>query len=95
MKISRRLLASLTFRPFSKTDYYGFSGVMSPVPMIAERDNILVIIDGVCAELYITDDEGVIDCVDQCDDICALPSETEINNRIAALKAELATLEQY
>jgi hypothetical protein len=93
MKISRRLLSSLTFRPFTKTDYYGFAGVSSPVPLIAETDSICVIIDGDTAELYQFDVDGTFDCVDICENIRDLPSETEVENRIAKLKAELAQLE--
>lgn len=94
MKITRRLLSSLTFRPFTKTDYYGFSGVESPVPLIAETDKIVVIIDGDSAELYQFEVDGTFDCVDVCDNIRELPSETEVEKKIAALKRELAELEQ-
>lgn len=94
MKISRRLLSSLTFRPFTKTDYYGFAGVSSPVPLIAETDSICVIIDGDVAELYEFDVDGTFDCVDVCENIRELPSETEVEKRIAQLKAELAQLEE-
>jgi hypothetical protein len=94
MKISRRLLSSLTFRPFSKNDYFGFAGVESPVPLIAENEaeGILVIIDGDCAELYAFDVDGSFDLIDQCDDIRALPSESEVDKKIAQLKKELADL---
>lgn len=93
MKISRRLLSQLTFRPFTKTDYYGFSGVSSPVPFIAETDKIVVIIDGDSAELYEFDVDGTFECVDVCENIRELPSESEVEKRIAQLKAELAQLE--
>ena len=95
MKISRRLLASLTFRPFTKNDYFGFGGVSSPVPLIAEDEDrqICVIIDGDSAELYQFDIDGSFDCVDTCDCIRDLPSEREVDQRIAQLKAELAQLE--
>lgn len=93
MKISRRLLSSLTFRTFTETDYYGFAGVSSPVPLIAETDSICVIIDGDTAELYQFDVDGTFDCVDVCENIRELPSETEVEKRIAQLKAELAQLE--
>lgn len=95
MKISRRLLASLEFRAFTKTDYYGFADVQSPVPLIAEDETrgICVVIDGDYAELYQFDVDGTFDCVDQCESIRALPSEREVDARIAQLKAELAALE--
>ena len=62
-KISRELMKSLTFRPFSKNDYYGFCGVSSPVPMIAENEDegIMMIIDGDYAELYAYDGDGALD----------------------------------
>ena len=94
MKITRSLLDSLTFRVFTKQDYYGFSGVESPVPLIAEDEDrgICVIIDGDCAELYEIEIDGSFDCVDICESIRALPSIAEIEKRIAQLKSELADL---
>ena len=96
MKITREFLRSLNFRPFEKTDYFGFCGVESPVPLIAEKDNILVIIDGIYAELYITSENGEIDCVDTCDNIRELPFKTEkqikIENEIAQLEKSIAAL---
>lgn len=95
MKITRSLLQSLTFRPFTKNDFYGFSGVESPVPMIAEDETrgILVVIDGDTAELYKTDVDGSFDCEDVCDSIRQLPSQAQVDSRIAELKKELARLE--
>jgi hypothetical protein len=40
------LIATLTFRPFSESDYWGFAGVESENPMIAENDEFYVILDG-------------------------------------------------
>ena len=101
-KISRELLASMSFRRFNQMDYYSFSGVSSPVPMIAESDaeGILVIIDGDCAELYAYDGCANFDMIDSVDSISALPYKTEkqlrieaeiakMEKAIAALKAEL------
>ena len=93
MKITRSLLQSLTFRQFTKTDYYGFSGVESPVPLIAEDDNICVIIDGNYAELYQFDIDGSFDCVDTCDNIRELPTKSAVEIKIENLKRELAELE--
>ena len=94
MKITRSLLSSLEFRVFTKTDYYGFCDVQSPVPLIAEDDTrgICVVIDGDYAELYQCDVDGSFDCVDQCESIRDLPSQREVDERIAKLKAELAEL---
>lgn len=98
-KISRELLESLTFRPFTKTDYFGFSGVESPVPMIAENDDegICVIIDGNVAELYAYDGCANFECVDVCENIRELPFKSEkqiqIENEIAQMKKSIAELE--
>ena len=98
-KISRELMTSLTFRPFTKNDYYGFSGVSSPVPLIAENEDegILMIVDGDYAELYAYDGCANFECVDTCDNIRDLPYEDEIKAavraRVEALKAELARFE--
>lgn len=102
MKITRALLQSLTFRPFTQNDYFGFSGVTSPVPMISDNTEILVIIDGCYCELYANlNDNGEAD--DVCEDIRELPfmSDREIQIRadianmeksLASLKAELDLL---
>lgn len=61
--LTRKFLSSLSFRPFDKTDYYGFAGVQSPVPLIAEfADKYLVIIDGDYAEIIDIDGEMVEFC---------------------------------
>ena len=95
MKITRSLLQSLTFRTFTKNDYFGFSGVESPVPLIAEDETrgICVIIDGDFVELYKFEIDGSFDCVDTCDSIRALPSQAQVDARIAQLKKELAEIE--
>ena len=95
MKITRSLLGSLNFRPFTKNDYFGFSGVESPVPLIAEDEarGICVIIDGDSAELYKFDIYGSFDCEDVCDSIRALPTQAQVDARIAQLKRELAEME--
>lgn len=67
--ITREFLENLKFRPFSETDYYGFAGVQSPVPLIAEfEDKYIVIIDGGVCQVF--DDE--MNMVDDCEDICEL-----------------------
>ena len=98
-KISRELIASLTFREFSTTDYFGFAGVESPIPLIAENDDegICMIIDGDAAELYAYDGCANFDLIDSVESIRLLPRKSErdiqIENRIANLKKELAALE--
>ena len=94
-KISRELLKTLNFRVFDKNDYFGFSGVSSPIPLIAENDaeGILMIIDGDTAELYAYDGCANFECVDVCDNIRDLPVKSPVQIKIEKLKAELAELE--
>lgn len=99
-KISRELMENMKFRVFTKEDYYGFAGAQSsPVPLIAENDDegIMMVIDGVYAELYADTGDGGFELVDSVDDIRELPYKTareiEIEKRITNLKAELAALE--
>jgi hypothetical protein len=51
------------------SDRMGFAGCESPVSLIAEYGDALVIIDGSYCE--VVSDEGEV--VDQCDDIVGLP----------------------
>lgn len=98
-KISRELINSLEFREFTSTDYYGFAGVESPIPLIAENDDegIVMIIDGDVAELYAYDGCANFEMIDSVESIRELPVKSardiEIENRIANLKKELAALE--
>lgn len=41
-----KFMATLTFRPFDDSDWMGWAGCESAEPMIAETDDITVIIDG-------------------------------------------------
>lgn len=95
-KITRELLTSLTFRPFTKQDWYGFQGCESPIPMIAEAEDFLVIIDGDYAELYVHDDE--FGAVDTCESIRELPyksaKQVVIENEIAAMEKAIAELKR-
>jgi hypothetical protein len=69
--ISRKFLKSFNFRVFNESDYYAFAGVESPIPLIAERDCFLVILDGDYCEVYI-DGEGDAP-FDTCENIKRLP----------------------
>ena len=91
--ISRELIQKLNFRKFTLNDYYGFSGVNSPIPLIAEdeAEGILMIIDGACAELYADTSDGGFECVDTCENINDLPVKTE---RELKIEAEIATMEK-
>ena len=97
-KISRELIQSLKFRAFDQNDYFGFNGVSSPLPLIAENENegITVIIDGDYAELYAYDGCANFDLIDQVDNIRELPykspRELEIEREIANLEKSLAAL---
>ncbi len=98
-KISRQLIESMNFRPFTKNDYFGFCGVESPIPLIAELESegIIMIIDGDAAELYATDGDCGIDMIDECFNIRELPYKSarqiEIEESIKRMKAEIETLE--
>jgi hypothetical protein len=92
-KISRELIESLSFRVFTKNDYYGFAGVLSPIPLIADNEDegILMIIDGDYAELYAYDGEGSLECVDTCENIRELQYKSE---KQIAIEAEIANMEK-
>jgi hypothetical protein len=97
--ITRELIETFKFRPFTGLDFQAFSGVSSPVPMIAENDDegMLMIIDGDAAELYFYDGCANFELMDTCENIRSLPyksaRELEIERRIKNLKEELAALE--
>lgn len=98
-KISRELIKSLSFRVFTQNDYYGFAGVNSPIPLIAENEDegVLMIIDGDYAELYVYDGTGAFEIMDSVESIRELSFKSardlEIEQRINNLKEELAALE--
>ena len=90
--ITRELIDSLEFRKFEKNDYYGFAGVTSPIPLIADReDGIIMIIDGAYAELYVTESDGTVDLADSVDNINELSYKTE---RELKIEAEIAAMEK-
>ena len=68
--ISRKFLENLKFRVMDESDKMGFAGCGSPVPMIAELGNLLIVIDGAYCEVI---DTVELDQVDFCEDILALP----------------------
>lgn len=69
--ISRKFLASLNFRVMTEFDKMGFAGVQSPVPLIAEINDLLIIIDGDRCEVY--GENSDFGPAEICDDISALP----------------------
>lgn len=75
MMITRKFLRSLNFRKFNETDYMGFGGVQSPVPLIFENDDYLVILDGNYCEVYLAEniEDGSFEPIETCDNVCELP----------------------
>ena len=69
--IDREFLKGLTFRVMDEDDKMGFAGVQSPVPLIAETDDYLVIIDGDRCEVYGEDSDFGPEFV--CEAISELP----------------------
>ena len=69
--IDREFLSSLTFRVMTEDDKQGFAGVQSPVPLIAENEYALVIIDGDRCEVYGEDSDFGPEFV--CESISELP----------------------
>jgi hypothetical protein len=69
MLISRKFLENLNFRVMDESDKMGFAGCGSPVPLIAEFGNLIIIIDGNYCEVI---DAEKCDQVEFCDNILAL-----------------------
>ena len=67
--ITREFLSSLNFRRFTDSDYQGFAGVQSPVPMIAETTEFLIILDGNYCEVYGEDSVPL----ETCENVSELP----------------------
>ena len=63
--ITREFLAGLNFRVMDSSDRIGFQGCESPVSLIAEDGDNLIVIDGSYCEVCGVD--GTM--IDQCDDI--------------------------
>ena len=69
--ITRKFLSALEFRVMDKHELMGFAGVQSPVPLIAENEYCLVIIDGDRCEVYGDDADFGPEFV--CESISELP----------------------
>ena len=72
-KFDRAFFSSLKFSVMTESEKCGFAGVQSPVPLIADSGEFLVIVDGVYAEIY--DAESIENCSGpsfQIDDITEL-----------------------
>ncbi len=74
MIITRSFLGSLKFKVMDDIDKMGFAGVQSPVPLIAENENYLVVVDGNYCEVYdaVTID-GNFEPTETCENISELP----------------------
>lgn len=74
MIISRSFLRSLNFKVMDDIDRMGFAGAQSPVALIAENDDYLVVVDGNYCEVYdaVTID-GNFEPTETCENICDLP----------------------
>lgn len=92
-KISRELIASLSFREMDNFDIQSFNGVESPIALIGDNEDegILMVIDGGRAELYSYDGCANFDCIDTCEDIRLLPRKTE---RELKIEAEIERMEK-
>ena len=78
MKFDRDFFQSLSFRVMTPSDREGFAGCNSPVPLIADSGEFLVIVDGCYAEIYNADDiENCSGPSVQIDNICDLPYSWE------------------
>jgi hypothetical protein len=72
--ITRKFLSDLNFSVMTSWERNGFAGCQSPVPLIAENDQFLVVIDGNYCEVYNADaGDGTFEPIETCDDINALP----------------------
>lgn len=70
MKFDRAFFESLNFSVMSKFDRMGFAGCTSPVPLIADNGEFLVVVDGCYAEIYTAADlENCTGASYQIDDI--------------------------
>lgn len=73
--ITRKFLRSLNFRKFDDNDFMGFGGVQSPVPLIFENDQMIVILDGNYCEYYSAQaiEDGEFEPTEVCENVCELP----------------------
>ena len=73
--ITRKFLRSLNFRKFDDNDFMGFGGVQSPVPLIFENDEMIVILDGNYCEYYSAQaiEDGEFEPTEVCENVCELP----------------------
>ena len=75
MLISRSFLRSINFSVMTDTDRMGFAGAQSPVALIGENDQYLVVVDGNYCEVYSAEAmaDGTFEPIETCENICELP----------------------
>ena len=61
-KITRAWLAGLKFQVMTERERRGFLGCEHPVPVLAEGDNFMAVLDGDCCEVLLDDFGTVIRC---------------------------------
>lgn len=72
--ISRDFLRSVNFRVMTDYDRMGFAGAMSPVALIGETGDFLVVVDGQYCEVYGEPTaDGGFEPIETCENICELP----------------------
>ena len=74
MLITRDFLRSVNFRVMTDFDRHGFAGANSPVALIGETGDYLVVVDGNYCEVYgPATDDGTFEPIETNDNICELP----------------------
>lgn len=75
MLITRDFLRSVNFRVMTDFDRQGFAGANSPVALIGETGNYLVVVDGNYCEVYDADPvgDGTFEPIETNENICELP----------------------
>lgn len=72
--ITRDFLASLKFEVMTPFQLNGFDGLQSPVPLMAETDDYLVVLDGDRCEVYgDPEKDGSTELIAECFNVRALP----------------------
>lgn len=61
--ITRSFLSGLTFRVMTDSDRIGFQGCQSPVSLVAEDGENLIIIDGDYCEVVSVEGETIAQCM--------------------------------
>ena len=75
MLISREFLRSINFRVMTDFDRQGFAGANSPVALVGENDQYLVVVDGNYCEVYEAEPtgDGTFEPIETCENVCELP----------------------